>query len=430
VPKITSRHEYIFSLIFSNLYQIDYGLTDRRDDYIASQKSKINYSQIRIDENEIFISPNGLLENKGISEVEINVQKKNNIPIFFATIHKDSYFFDFFAASFYLVSRYEEYLPHLKDKYNRYKAEESLAFRNGFLERPIINIWAKEFIDRLQNQFPDLNITPSKFKYISTIDIDNAYLYKGRGLVRSMAFLLKAIINSDFKTIKLAFLVMSRRIKDPFDTYSLQFNLQRKYNIEVIYFILLADYGLNDKNISHYNSQFQILIKRLADFAHVGVHPSYASNTNKDKLGEEIKRLEMIQKRETTSSRQHFLQLSLPATYIDLIKAGITDDYTMGYGSHLGFRAGIANSFLFYNLDTEQIMPINVHPFAISDEILKFSLQLDPINVVDNVAHIIDEVKEVNGTLISLWHNDTFSNIGVWKGWRNVYEDVLKQIQL
>ena len=158
--------------------------------------------------------------------------------------------------------------------------------------------------------------------------------------------------------------------------------------------------------------------------------PIFFFDTNKNKLTQEIKRLETIQKRETNSSRQHFLQLSLPGTYIDLIEAGITDDYTMGYASHLGFRAGIANSFLFYNLDTEQIMPINVHPFSISDDILRSSLKLDPINVVDNIAQIIDEVKQVNGTLISLWHNDTFSNIGIWKGWRNVYEDMLKQIQI
>ena len=75
-------------------------------------------------------------------------------------------------------------------------------------------------------------------------------------------------------------------------------------------------------------------------------------------------------------------------------------------------------------------MPITVHPFAISDDILKFNLKLEPVDVVDNVAQIIDEVKQVNGTLISLWHNDTFSNIGVWKGWKNVYEDMVKRIQL
>ena len=201
-------------------------------------------------------------------------------------------------------------------------------------------------------------------------------------------------------------------------------------NLEVIYFVLLADYGLNDKNISHNNSHFKSLIKQLADFAPVGIHSSFGSNMIKNKLSEEINRLEEIQKRETTFSRQHFLQLSLPKTYIDLIKAGITDDYTMGYASHLGFRAGIANSFLFYNLDTEQIMPITIHPFAISDEILKFSLKLNPDNVIDNIGQIIDEVRQVNGTLISLWHNDTFSNIGLWKGWKNVYEDMIKRIQL
>ena len=298
IPTITSRHQYVFELIFKNLYQINYEITDKRDYYIQSKQNKINYSKSMVVENELFIESNGLLENKGISEVEISIQNQNNTPIFFTTKHQDSYLFDFFAASFYLVSRYEEYLPHLKDSYNRYKAEESIAYKYGFLEKPIINIWAKNFIINLQNKFPELDVSSSDFKYISTIDIDNAYLYKGRGFVRSLAVLSRAIINFDFKAVKLALLVMSQKRKDPFDTYSFQFTLQKKYDLEVIYFVLLADYGLNDKNISHNNSHFKSLIKQLADFAPVGIHSSFGSNMITNKLSEEINRLEEIQKRD------------------------------------------------------------------------------------------------------------------------------------
>jgi len=226
----------------------------------------------------------------------------------------------------------------------------------------------------------------------------------------------------------MAVAVSSKKRKDPFDTYSLQFNLQKKYNLDMRYFVLLGDYGLNDKNISHTNSNFQALIKRLADLAPVGIHPSFGSSINETKLAVEIKRLEDIQKREITFSRQHFLQLSFPKTYKRLLVVGITNDYTMGYASVLGFRAGISSSFTFYNLDMEQVLPIKVHPFAIVDDILKFNMQLNPDDVVQQLGEIINEVKQVDGTLISIWHNDTFSDVGVWKGWRNVYEDMVKLI--
>ena len=427
-PKITPRHQYIFKVLFNELYVIDYSLTDDENVFLNSQDVKINYSKNSICTNEFFVESNGLLSEKGLNEIEINVQQINNEPAFFTTSNENAYSFDIFAASFYLISRYEEYLPHLKDKYNRYKAEESLAYKHGFLQKPIVNIWLKQFIGQLQSQFPNLIIQIPKFKYISTIDIDNAYLYKGKGFVRSVAFLLKALGSFDFEAIKMAFQVTLKKRKDPFDTYSLQFNLQKKYNLDVRYFILMGDYGMNDKSISHNNSNLQVLIKRLADLAPVGIHPSFGSNINEKKLAIEVKRLEDIQKREVKFSRQHFLQLSLPKTYKRLIEAGITNDFTMGYASHLGFRAGIASPFTFYNLDMEQIFPMTIHPFAIIDDTLKFNMNLDADEVIEKINGIIEGVKQVNGTLISIWHNDTLSDEGVWKGWRNVYEDMVKLI--
>ena len=428
-PKITPRHQYIFKVLFSDIYVIEYSLTDDKEAYIASEFVKINYSKNSICHDEVFVESNGLLSEKGINELDIQIQLVNGEPAFFIATNKNAYPFDIFATSFYLISRYEEYLPHLKDKYNRYKAEESLAYKHRFLQKPIVNIWLKQFIHQLQSQFPNLIIQYPKFKYISTIDIDNAYLYKGKGFIRSVAFLLKAMSSFDFDAIKMAFQVTSKKRKDPFDTYSLQFNLQKKYNLVVRYFMLMGDYGMNDKNISYNNSNFQVLVKRLADLAPVGVHPSFGSNINEKKLAVEVKRLEDIQKREVSFSRQHFLQLSLPKTYKRLIEAGITDDYTMGYASHLGFRAGIASPFTFYNLDMEQILPITIHPFAIIDDTLKFNMGLGADEVIEKISGIIDVVKQVNGTLISIWHNDTLSDEGVWKGWRNVYEDMVKLIK-
>ena len=42
-----------------------------------------------------------------------------------------------------MLSRYEEYLPHIKDEYGRFEAKESLAFKYGFLEIPIVDKWVQ-----------------------------------------------------------------------------------------------------------------------------------------------------------------------------------------------------------------------------------------------------------------------------------------------
>ena len=430
IPKITARHQYVFGLIFNEIYQIEYQLTDDKPSYLTAQTSKLNYSLSPICEHEIFVEAHSLLNERGINEVSIQIGEHENCPVFFQTSNESAFAYDIFAASFYLVSRYEEYLPHLKDKYNRFKAEESLAFKHNFLQKPVVNIWAKQLISVFEDKFPYLKIKSPRFKFISTIDIDNAYLYKGKGFVRSAAFLLKAILRFDIDSLKMAVAVSSKKRKDPFDTYSFQFNLQKKYGLDLRYFVLLGDYGLNDKNISHTNSKFQALVKRLADLAPVGIHPSFGSSIKENQLAVEIKRLENIQRREVTFSRQHFLQLSLPQTYKRLLEVGINNDYTMGYASTLGFRAGIASSFTFYNLDVEQVLPIKIYPFAIVDDTLKFNMQLSPDDVLQQLGEIINEVKQVDGMLISIWHNDTFSDMGVWKGWRNVYEEMLKIIYI
>ncbi len=202
--------------------------------------------------------------------------------------------------------------------------------------------------------------------------------------------------------------------------------MQKEYNLKVIYFILLADYGLNDKNISFTKRKFQLLIKRLADYASIGIHPSYGSNTNFAKLPKEIKRLEGITKREVTKSRQHFLKLTLPETYNQLVDCGIRDDYTMGFASAIGFRASICSAYTFYNLDTETILPIKIHPFAVMDATLLYYLKLSPEQSLTQISALIEEVKNVNGTFISLWHNDTFSNYKQWEGWESVYKEMIK----
>ncbi len=424
-PKITSRHKYIFKLFFNEIHQIKFQITEREDEFKAFDGAKLNYSNTSF-EDEIFIECIGLLNEKGINQQDINVSPQNNIPAFFQSQSDSSMGFDVFSASFYLVSRYEEYLPFVKDIHQRFQAESSLAYKHDFLQKPLINIWAKSLMQKIKQKHPDLEVISPTYNYISTIDIDNAFYYLEKGFVRSLAGFFASIFSFDFNGIQQRFAVLLGKQKDPYDTYDAQLKLQKEYNLKVIYFILLADYGLNDKNISFTKRKFQLLIKRLADYASIGIHPSYGSNTNFAKLHKEIKRLEGITKREVTKSRQHFLKLTLPETYNQLVDFGIRDDYTMGFASAIGFRASICSAYTFYNLDTETILPIKIHPFAVMDATLLYYLKLSPEQSLTQISALIEEVKNVNGTFISLWHNDTFSNYKQWKGWESVYKEMIK----
>jgi hypothetical protein len=137
--------------------------------------------------------------------------------------------------------------------------------------------------------------------------------------------------------------------------------------------------------------------------------------------------LRSVLNKDISSSRQHFLRIVLPSTYRNLIEQDITDDYSMGYAALPGFRAGICTPFNFYDLDLEIETKLRIHPFAVMDGTLNDYLGLTPADAIDHIKALIKEVKKVDGTFISLWHNESLSDQKRWKGWKRVYEQLIKE---
>ncbi len=423
-PKVTVRLRYTFDLIFSRILMAAYELTEDVQEYRRHTGARLNYSTTPLDD-ELFFYADRLLFEKGIEDQQISVFDWNGTKAFFATHPKYLFPFDLFAASFYLVSRYEEYLPHLRDIHDRYMTSESLAYQKNFLQKPLINIWARKLKETILQKYPNETFGEMEYRFITTIDIDNAYAYLEKGLMRTLGAFLRSLLSFDFEGILERARVMLGLQHDPFDTFDFQLNLHRQKKVKCIYFLLLSEYGENDKNVPADSKKFQSLIKSLADYSEVGIHPSYASNRKPDLLKSELSKLNRILKREVTKSRQHFLKLRLPGTYRKLIDLDIKEDYTMGYASMVGFRASICTSFPFYDLDLEQSTSLLIHPFAVMDATLRYYMKVNPEEAMSHIAPLIDEVRAVEGTFICLWHNESLSENKTWKGWLPVYEQML-----
>jgi len=410
------------------MYGMTIRITNDPEEFKSSDEPKLNYSEQRIGD-EFFVVHHNILNENDIRDQEVKVSVYNDIPVLFSTDHPSSDLpFDPFAASFYMVSRYEEYLPFIKDIYGRFAANQSVAYHKGFLSKPVVNYWAAILTAKLIEKYPAIRLKSRKFRFTPTIDVDSAYEYKNKGFVRAVGGCLRDAINFEFRDVSERFSVMLGWKPDPFDTFDYQFALQKKYNLEPVYFILFADYDENDKNINISNPKFINLIKFLADYAEVGIHPSFASNDDFNKLREEVKRLSVVLNKEITSSRQHFLKLTLPQTYRNLLNLGITDDYTMGYAGEPGFRAGICDPFPFYDLETEKETSLNIHPFCLMEGTLKDYKNIPAEDAMQQIKPLIAEVKNVQGTFISLWHNESLSDRKRWKGWRQVYEEMIEMI--
>lgn len=404
--------------------KVPYTLVTDREEFQKIEGAKISYT-INPIEDSFFIQSKTLLFEQGINDQELNVIPFDRTKAFFALGNRSMFPFDVFAATFYLASRYEEYLPHKRDLYDRFDADQSLAFKEDFLHQPCINIWIDRLTALLKEIYPDLVFPEHKYKFITTIDVDNAYAYLEKGFVRTVMGYAKSLLTFNAKDFWARSKTLLGFQQDPYDTYDYQKQKVLDYNLTFIYFFLLGDYGVNDKNIPVGSAKFQALIKSISDHSKIGIHPSFASNSDYGRLEKEVKRLSKVINREVSRSRQHFLKLRLPDTYRNLIELDVTDDFTMGYASSYGFRAGLCTPFYFYDLDLEVETLLKIHPFAIMEGTLKYYMNVNAEDAMVHYKRLIDEVRLVNGEFISLWHNDSLNDIGLWKGWRAVFEEMI-----
>jgi len=428
---ITQRLTYIFKHYFTRILNIDVDFTSKIETFIAHDGLKFSYTKQPLG-NELFIRSNDLLFKQGIDYLDISVSNWDEVPCFFQTNPSSELPFDIFSAGFYLISRYEEYLPHVKDDFERFPAEESLAFQNKFLDKPVIDIWAYKFRDALLQKFPDFEeeiiSKERKFEFISTIDVDIAYKYKNKGVVRTIGGIFNDLTQFRISEIWFRLLVVFGLRKDPFDVFGKLIKLHRRYDIKTIFFFLLSEYTDFDKNTSAGNLKYKLLIKDVADYFKVGIHPSYYSMKDEQKMKKEKKRLEDIVNFPINKSRQHYLRMDLPETYQKLVDIEVDEDYTMGFASQYGFRASTCTPFYFYNIDYEIQTPLKVFPYAVMDGTLKEYLNYTPKKSLDTILKLAKEVKKVEGVFITLFHNESISGNGHWRGWDRLYDNILKEM--
>lgn len=423
--KITPRLRYVFKHVFTRILQIPVEFTTTIEEFIAHNGLKMTYSKTPLGK-EFFVRSNDLLFEQGVNDIDISIFYWDDVPCFFNAGSKSIIPFDIFSASFYLLSRYEEYLPHVRDVHERFTAEQSVAFKYRFLEKPLIDIWAYKLLSCLKERFPDYKYTTRNYKFISTIDVDNAYAYKHKSLVRTFGGLIKDFFSLKLKTFWDRLVVNLNVKKDPYNTFKRILALKKKYNVSTVFFFLVADYTTFDTNVSAAKNKFRLLIKTMVDYAKVGLHPSYFSMKDESLLKKEKERLEQITNMPMEKSRQHFLRFSLPETYQHLIDLEIKEDYSMGYASHVGFRASTCSPFYFYDLDFEIQTPLKVIPFALMDTTLNDYTGLTPRQSLGKIRELKNEVKAVNGVFVTLFHNESLSDYLRWKGWSKVYESMLK----
>ncbi|MFK8162776.1 MAG: polysaccharide deacetylase family protein [Lewinella sp.] len=362
------------------------------------------------------------------SDLEVT-WKKGELPFFFPTTAVGSFSHDLLSMMFFCLSRYEEYGEFNSDEHKRFPASESHALKNGYLQLPVVNLWAKELERSLREKFPDLpSPKQTAFQFIPTYDIDILWAWQHRGLVRSIGGGARDFLHGHFLRAWKRY--VTPKAQDPHQTLNFLEDLHRQHSLlSPIYFWLLADNSdRRDPNPYPTPPEQQQLIKQFATKYVVGIHPSYHSSDQPELMPIETKRLADITGKAVRHSRQHFLRFRLPETYRQLNLAGITHEYSMGYADAVGWRAGTNFAYFWYDLEREQSTSLLIHPFAAMDVTLKNYLHLGPEEAKKSIVQLAEGLREFGGPFLLLWHNTSFSEIYGWEGWQEMYSGLVEEL--
>lgn len=424
-PHLNNRIDFIFTHIFFKILKIEFGITIDISEYNAHQGPKLCYSDNRVGDT-FWIQPSGLLYETGLREHNIQVSNFEGLKVFFRVDEKCDLPFDIFSASFFLLTRYEEYMSNPVQKFERFEAIQSLAYLHGFLLEPLVDKWILLFKARLQAKYQNYTFPESRYTFLSSIDIDNPFAFRHKGIFRTVGALLKSLIKGDINMFFGRFSALGGAAKDPYDTYDYIESIENKHNIKSVFFFLVGDYGRYDTSVPIRKIAYQNLIRSITANHHTGLHPSFNSNKSFEVLEKELKRFSKVTGGKVIRSRQHYLQLKMPDTFRNLIKLGIREDYSMGYASALGFRASTSMPFKFYDLLEEKVTNLTIYPFEIMDVTLHNYLRVRASQAMNHITKIVDEIKAVDGLFIPLWHNESLSEYGMWVGWRKVFEEMFE----
>lgn len=423
VQRLTNRLGYTINVVMKHLLKADFAITTSREDFDRYEGPKFAYCDDAI-EGSLWLQPVSLLFETSIQGQAVHCHDCEGVPALFPVYNKLSMMtFDVFAAVFYMVSRYEEYLPHHTDIHGRFVAEETLAHQKGFLQTAVVDRWALMLKRCILERYPDASFGKRSFEFLETVDIDAAFCYKEKGLFRTVLGLARDLLQRhDLDAISERFRVLMGKEQDPYDTFDYILDHKRS---KLIFFVHLGDYGTYDKPTSYLSEKFRNMLSSLADNAKMGIHPSYDVWEYPAKLPEQTARLQDIVHRDIHRSRYHFLRLTMPDSYRMLIEAELLNDYSMGFAEEPGFRAGTCSDFPFFDLADNHETQLMVHSFCVMDTTLQKYKKMTPQEAIEQYRALIDEVRAVDGRFCGIWHNQNLNEKDEWTGWRSVFESAI-----
>jgi len=424
-PKVTNRLNYTLQFVFEHVLNVRYKVFQNKTDWENESVLKINYSHDII-KNSFHITPSGLLQENGINKTFYPpFEKINGQPVLFPSSSGDVPF-DIFSAVFYCISRYEEWQDFIPDTHQRFERNQSVFFKAGYHHRPLVNLWIEDWKTLLNKKYSHIQWPQKKFRLISTIDVDNLYAYKHKGFLRTTAAIAKDAIHFDFSNLARRVSVLRGQQPDPFDVYDELIQFSKNEHFTLLYFFLQHTGTKYDRTVNPHSPYFKTLFHKLVNSGiYFGLHPSYHTLHNYPQLQRELALIKNQSGINIQVSRQHYLRFNIQTYPQYLIQAGIVADFSLGFASGSGYRAGTFTPFLYYNFKEEKQEDLCMVPFVVMDGVYFNYDTVSAQSALKEMIELKEQAANLNGIFISVFHERTFDEV-LYPGFRNAYKKIYR----
>jgi len=434
-----NERKYIIDILFGEFLGLEYEIkVENRKDY-----------EIVLENENLIIFEDSFFGNfpKDLEYLkQENIPKKiefgkndfifeNDIPIIYGTnklIKNQSTItcgIDIFSSSFFMLTRWEEYVNKTRDIHNRFPATESLAYKQGFLDRPIVN----EYVEMLWNMLKCLGIKQKRkkreFKLILTHDVDIPLKYKNiySGIKEIIGDIVKR------KNFRLAFENLALKLKthlklkkDPFDTFNYLMDISESLNSKSYFFFMGKGTSSYDNRYNSNDKFILNLVENIKNRGHfIGIHPTYNAYNDFNQFKQEKLELEKNFNLKITFGREHYLRFETPTTWQIWEDNEMEWDSTLSFADKEGFRCGICYPYSVYNILTRKKLNLKERPLIVMEgSFITYQPNITPEQMEQKIKKLMNKVKKYNGEFVFLWHNSSF-NYGNWLKFQYIYEKVL-----
>jgi peptidoglycan/xylan/chitin deacetylase (PgdA/CDA1 family) len=307
------------------------------------------------------------------------------------------------ASAVLVLSRYEEIAATRKDEHGRFRSADSIAARDGYLDRPIVDEWGlalEQAIAALEPGFRAERHLRVKVSHdVDLIGIPFRLREPAVQMIkrRNPGVALRDLL-SGFTGVAPGSLGQVIEICEQVQARGLRPALYWKASARTAHD---SGYNIADPRVA------RVMDWAAAHGAEMGAHPGYDTFANPEELTAEVERIRKAIGEREIGGRQHYLRWS-PETWRHWEQCGLAYDSTLGYADRAGFRAGTCWPYRPWLWNENRRAELLEIPLVVMDQTLisPVYMGLSPDESVAIVRDLLRKCANVGGVFTLLWHNN------------------------